>query len=62
MSIKRDMAKRLGVELQILHTRLAHAQTQDETAEAAVMLGCKFNENIEFICECLKEFGGLKLH
>ena len=62
MSVKRDMAKRLGIDLQLLHTRLAEAQTADEITEASVMLGCKFNENIEFICNVLKEFGGLKAH
>ena len=62
MSVKRDMARRLGIDLQILHTRLAEAQTDDEITEASVLLGCKFNEHIEFICNVLKEFGGLKSH
>ena len=60
MSVKRDMAKRLGVDLQILHTRLAEAQTADEITEASVMLGCKFNENITLIISILKQFGGLQ--
>ena len=60
MSVKRDMAKRLGVDLQILHTRLAEAQTADEITEASVMLGCRFNEEIEFIISVLKQFGGLQ--
>ena len=60
MSVKRDMAKRLGIDLQILHTRLAEAQTPDEVSEAAVMLGCRFNEEIEFIISVLKQFGGLQ--
>jgi hypothetical protein len=62
MSVKREMAKRLGIDLQILHTRLVEAQTTDEITEASVMLGCRFNENIEFICNVLKEFGGMKPH
>ena len=62
MSVKRDMAKRLGVDLQILHTRLAEAQTADEITEATVMLWCKFNENITLIISILKQFGGMKVH
>jgi hypothetical protein len=62
MSVKRDTAKRLGVDLQILHARLVEAQTADEISEAAVNLGCKFNEQLPFIIECLKEFGGMKVH
>lgn len=62
MSVKREMAKRLGVDLHILHNRLENAETPDEISEAAVKLGCKFNEQLPFIIECLKEFGGIKPH
>lgn len=60
MSVKREMAKRLGIDLQILHTRLAEAKTADEITEASVMLGCRFNEEIHFIISVLKQFGGLQ--
>lgn len=62
MSIKRDMSRRLGVELARLHKDLAEAQGEDNIQTAAILLGAKFNEHIEFICVVLKEFGGLKPH
>ncbi len=62
MSVKRDMAKRPGIDLQILHENLVNASGDDAVAEAAVLLGCRFNEEIEFIISVLKQFGGMKVH
>jgi hypothetical protein len=57
---RRDMAKRLGLKLAKCSEELANAQGEEEITAAAIVLGATFNENLEFICWCLKEFGGLE--
>lgn len=56
---RRDQAKRLGLKLAKAYEALAEAKTDEEVTAAAVVLGAAFNENIQFICNVLKDYGGL---
>jgi hypothetical protein len=56
---RREASKRLGLALQLRYMRLLEATGDDEVAAAAVELGSTFNDNIEFIVQVLKSFGGL---
>lgn len=58
---RKEAAKRLGIELDKRHTRLANAGAdKTEVTIAAVDLGELFNDNIHFIIWVLKVFGGLE--
>ena len=57
---RKEAAKQLGVALQAKYRSMNEATTNDEIEIAAIDLGNCFNENIEFICWALKEYGGVK--
>lgn len=59
MSAKRDAAKQLGLALQVRYRTLLMASGEDEVAAAAVDLGTCFNDNIEFVINVLKDYGGM---
>lgn len=57
---RKEAAKQLGFALAADHRRLLQANGQDEVVAASVTLGQNFNDNIEFICWVLKEYGGVE--
>lgn len=57
---RKEAAKRLGIALQADYRRMLEAIGQEEITKAAMLLGENFNNNIEFICWCLKEYGGVE--
>jgi len=57
---RKEAAKHLGVALQAKYRAMLEASTNSDIETAALDLGNCFNENIEFICWALKEFGGVK--
>lgn len=57
---RKEAAKRLGIALTADHRRLLEATSPEEINQAAITLGQNFNDNIEFICWVLKEFGGVQ--
>lgn len=57
---RKEAAKRLGIRLQMQYRAMLEARDNDEIASTAVELGGTFNENLEFICWVLKEFGGVQ--
>jgi hypothetical protein len=57
---RKEAAKQLGVALQAKFRTMNEATTNAEVEIAAIDLGNCFNENIEFICWALKEYGGVK--
>lgn len=57
---RKEAAKRLGLALGVDYHRLLEASGEEEISDAAIKLGQTVNDNIEFICWCLKEFGGLQ--
>ena len=56
---RRTAAARLGLEFQKRHRALALAVGEDEIAQAAVNLGSLFQDNIEFVINVLKAYGGM---
>lgn len=56
---RKEAAKRLGLALYQRYEKLATATGQDEIVVASVDLGQCFNDNIEFIINVLKAYGGL---
>lgn len=56
---RKEAAKRLGTTLTVQHRNLLEADGESDISEAAVILGRTFNDNIEFICWVLKEYGGV---
>jgi len=57
---RKEAAKKIGVALQAKFRTMNEATTNAEVEIAAIDLGNYFNENIEFICWALKEYGGVK--
>lgn len=56
---RRTAAARLGLEFQKRHRALALAGDADEVTVAAVDLGSLFQDNIEFVINVLKAYGGM---
>jgi hypothetical protein len=55
---RKEAAKRLGNVLTGQKARLDAAAGNDAISLAAMELGQTFNDNIDFICWVLKEYGG----
>lgn len=60
---RKEAAKRLGLELQQRYQNLVEANPHDadEINTAAILLGALFNENIDFVINVLKDYGGLSV-
>lgn len=56
---RKEAAKRLGVALYNRYRKLLEAGSPEEISKAAMNLGQCFNDNIEFVCWVLKEYGGI---
>lgn len=56
---RKEAARNLGIALTVDHRRLLEASGDEEISKAAIVLGQNFNDNIEFICWVLKEYGGV---
>lgn len=56
---RKAAAARLGIEFQKRYERLAFANGADEVTVAAVDLGTLFQDNIEFVINVLKAYGGM---
>lgn len=56
---RKEAAKRLGFALQSNYRALVEASGEDEIQAASIVLGGTFNDNIEFIVNVLKSYGGL---
>jgi hypothetical protein len=56
---RKEKAKRVGLALQAKYRALVEASGQDEIQSAAIILGDVFNQNIEFIINVLRDYGGL---
>lgn len=56
---RRTAAARLGIEFQKRHRALTLANGADEVTVAAVDLGTLFQDNIEFVINVLKTYGGM---
>ena len=57
---RKEAARKLGVVLGAQYRQMQDASGPDAITEAAVKLGQTFNDNIEFIVWCLKEYGGMQ--
>lgn len=57
---RREKTKRLALALQSRYRALVEAKGADEVQDAAIMLGDCFNQNIEFIINVLRDYGGLE--
>ena len=57
---RKEASRRLGIALTADHRRLLQASGDDEIVAASMTLGQNFNDNIEFICWVLKEYGGVE--
>lgn len=56
---RKEASKRLGIALTVRYREMLSAVGEDEIGKAAMALGSCFNDNIEFICWVLKEYGGM---
>lgn len=56
---RKEAARNLGIALTVDYRRMLEATGQEEITAAAIVLGQHFNDNIEFICWVLKEYGGV---
>lgn len=56
---RKDAARNLGIALTVDYRRMIDATGPEAITAAAVILGQHFNDNIEFICWVLKEYGGV---
>lgn len=59
--MRREAAKRLGIALLNDYRNLVEAGDQGEIENAAIALGHTFNQNVEFIINVLKHYGGLEV-
>lgn len=59
---RKEASKRLGLKLMSDYRNLAMASGEQEIAAASIILGSTFNENIEFIINVLKAYGGMEVH
>jgi hypothetical protein len=57
---RREKSKRLALDLQTKYRALVEAKGQDGIQDAAIVLGDCFNQNIEFIINVLRDYGGLE--
>jgi hypothetical protein len=57
---RREAAKRLALELQKRYRGLVEASGESEVGTAALLLGDLFNQNIEFVINVLRDYGGLE--
>lgn len=57
---RKEAARKLGVVLGAQYRQMQDASGPDAITEAATKLGQTFNDNLEFICWCLKEYGGMQ--
>lgn len=57
---RREASKRLGLKLMKDYRALATATGNDEIQAAAIELGNTFNQNVEFIINVLRHYGGLE--
>lgn len=57
---RKEAARNLGVVLGAQYRKMQDASGPDDITAAAVKLGQTFNDNLPFICWCLKEFGGMQ--
>lgn len=56
---RKEAARKLGIVLGAQYRQMQDASGPDDITAAAVKLGKTFNDNLEFICWCLKEYGGM---
>ena len=57
---RKEAAKHLGIALGAQYRRMLEASGDEEISAAAMQLGDTFNRNLDFICWCLKEYGGME--
>jgi hypothetical protein len=58
---RKEASKRLGLKLYADYKRLATANGEEDITAASIVLGSTFNENIEFIINVLKHYGGMEV-
>lgn len=58
---RKEAAKRLGLALMRDYRALVEARDQEEIVNASIALGNTFNQNIEFIVNVLKHYGGMEV-
>lgn len=58
---RKEASKRLGLALMRDYRALVEANGQDEIQNAAIALGNTFNQNVEFIINVLKAYGGMEV-
>ena len=56
---RKEAAKRLGIAIHQRYEKLVTAVGEDEVTVAAVDLGTLFQDNIEFVINVLKAYGGM---
>lgn len=57
---RKEAAKRLALKLASDYRGLAEARGAEEVQGASIVLGVTFNDNIEFIINVLRDYGGLE--
>lgn len=57
---RKEAAKRLALALQANYRALAEARGEEEITNASIVLGSTFNDNIEFVINVLRDYGGLE--
>lgn len=57
---RRERSKRIALALQADYKALIEARGQDEIQNAAIVLGDRFNTNVDFIINVLRDYGGLE--
>lgn len=57
---RKEASKRLGIALQAKYRKMLEAEGNEQITAAAIDLGALFNQNIEYICWVLKEYGGVQ--
>lgn len=58
---RKEASKRLGLKLMKDYRGLVEATGDAEVSAAAIVLGDTFNQNIEFIINVLKAYGGMEV-